>query len=34
MYAVGWLGGLDRFYEKFIIDAENLAMFAHLRGLN
>ncbi len=35
MHAVGWLeGGLTVSYEKFIIDAENLAMFAHfLRGL-
>ncbi len=34
MHAVGWLdGGLTVSYEKFIIDAENLAMFAHfLRG--
>ncbi len=30
MHAVGWLdGGLTASYEKFIIDAENLAMFAH-----
>jgi trimethylamine--corrinoid protein Co-methyltransferase len=34
MHAVGWLeGGLTVSYEKFIVDAENLAMFAHfLRG--
>jgi trimethylamine--corrinoid protein Co-methyltransferase len=34
MHAIGWLeGGLTVSYEKFIIDAENLAMFAHfLRG--
>lgn len=34
MHAVGWLeGGLTVSYEKFIIDAESLAMFAHfLRG--
>lgn len=34
MHAIGWLeGGLTASYEKFIIDAENLAMFAHfLRG--
>jgi trimethylamine--corrinoid protein Co-methyltransferase len=34
MHAVGWLeGGLTASYEKFIIDAESLAMFAHfLRG--
>ena len=31
MHGVGWLeGGLVASYEKFIIDAENLAMFAHL----
>ena len=30
MHAVGWLdGGLTASFEKFIIDAENLAMFAH-----
>ena len=30
MHAVGWLeGGLTASYEKFIIDAENLAMFYH-----
>jgi trimethylamine--corrinoid protein Co-methyltransferase len=35
MHAVGWLeGGLTVSFEKFIIDAENLAMFDHfLRGL-
>lgn len=34
MHAVGWLdGGLTASYEKFIIDAENLAMFSHfLKG--
>jgi trimethylamine--corrinoid protein Co-methyltransferase len=34
MHAVGWLeGGLTVSYEKFIIDVESLAMFAHfLRG--
>ncbi len=30
MHAVGWLdGGLTASFEKFIIDAENLAMFGH-----
>jgi trimethylamine---corrinoid protein Co-methyltransferase len=30
MHAAGWLeGGLTCSYEKFVIDAENLAMFAH-----
>jgi trimethylamine---corrinoid protein Co-methyltransferase len=30
MHAAGWLeGGLTSSYEKFIIDAENLAMFCH-----
>jgi trimethylamine--corrinoid protein Co-methyltransferase len=30
MHAAGWLeGGLTASYEKFILDAENLAMFAH-----
>jgi trimethylamine--corrinoid protein Co-methyltransferase len=35
MHAVGWLeGGLTASFEKFIIDAENLAMFDHfLQGL-
>lgn len=35
MHATGWLeGGLTISYEKFIIDLENLAMFAHfLQGL-
>lgn len=33
MHAVGWLdGGLTASYEKFIIDAENLAMFQHFLG--
>ncbi|MFW5943525.1 MAG: trimethylamine methyltransferase family protein, partial [Chloroflexota bacterium] len=36
MHAVGWLeGGLTASYEKFIIDAENLAMFHHfLQGFS
>jgi trimethylamine--corrinoid protein Co-methyltransferase len=30
LHSVGWLeGGLTASYEKFIIDAENLAMFSH-----
>ncbi len=33
MHAVGWLeGGLVASYEKFMIDAENLAMFSHMLG--
>jgi trimethylamine--corrinoid protein Co-methyltransferase len=33
MHAVGWLeGGLTVSYEKFIIDAESLAMFYHFLG--
>lgn len=36
MHAVGWLdGGLTASFEKFIIDAENLAMFQHfLQGFS
>ncbi len=31
LHSVGWLeGGLVASYEKFVIDAENLAMFTHL----
>ncbi len=33
MHAVGWLeGGLTTSYEKFVLDAENLAMFQHFLG--